>query len=187
MSSMDDDKVKLEAALYVAGRPISIEELAAVVGKAESSTKRVLEEIGHMYNKRKGALEVVELPRERWVMQLRPELTPHVAKLIPGGLLSFATLQTLVYVALKQPILQSELVAERGTHCYDHIKDLIEKKFIEAIPEGRSKLLKTTTLFSDYFGLDHDRIKMKAQLKHQMKKILEDQQEAEARAELGFE
>lgn len=186
MSSMDDDKVKLEAALYVAGRPISIEELAAVIGKAESSTRRVLEEIGHVYNKRKGALEIVELPRERWVMQLKPELTPHVAKLIPGGLLSFATLQTLVYVALKQPILQSELVTERGTHCYDHIKELVEKKFIEAMPEGRSKLLKTTTLFADYFGLDHDRIRMKAQLKHKMKRILEEQQEIEARAELGF-
>lgn len=184
---MDEDNVKLEAALYVAGRPISLEELASVIGKAESSTKRVLEEISHAYHKRKGALEVVELPRERWVMQLKPELTPHVAKLIPGGLLSFATLQTLVYVALKQPILQSELIADRGTHCYDHVKELVEKKFIEALPEGRSKLLKTTTLFSDYFGLDHDRIKMKAQLKHQMKKILEDQQEAEARAELGFE
>ena len=183
---MDEDNVKLEAALYVAGRPIALEELASVIGKAESSTKRVLEEIGHAYHKRKGALEVVELPRDRWVMQLKPELTPHVAKLIPGGLLSFATLQTLVYVALKQPILQSELVADRGTHCYDHIKELIEKKFIEAIPEGRSKLLKTTTLFSDYFGLDHDRIKMKAQLRFQMKKILEQQQEAEARADLGL-
>ncbi|MFX1263455.1 MAG: SMC-Scp complex subunit ScpB, partial [Promethearchaeota archaeon] len=79
-----------------------------------------------------------------------------------------------------------ELVAERGTHCYDHIKELIEKKFIEAIPEGRSKSLKTTPLFADYFGLDHDMIKLKAQLRHQMKKILQDQQEIEARADLGL-
>ena len=176
---MDEDLVKLEAALYVVGRPISIEELASIIDKAESTTRRLLEELGHHYKKRKGALEVVELPRERYVMQLKPELTPKVAKLIPGGLLSFATLQTLVYVALKQPILQSDLVSDRGTHCYDHIKELVEKKFIEAIPEGRTKLLKTTGLFADYLGLDHDRVKLKAQLRFKMKKILEEQQELE--------
>ena len=179
MIPMDEDLVKLEAALYVVGRPISIEELASIIDKAESTTRRLLEELGHHYKKRKGALEVVELPRERYVMQLKPELTPKVAKLIPGGLLSFATLQTLVYVALKQPILQSDLVSDRGTHCYDHIKELVEKKFIEAIPEGRTKLLKTTGLFADYFGLDHDRVKLKAQLRFKMKKILEEQQELE--------
>jgi len=59
------------------------------------------------------------------------------------------------------------------------VKDLIEKKFVEAVPEGRSKTLTTTPLFADYFGLDRDRIKLKAQLKFKMKKILEDQREAE--------
>jgi len=177
---VDEDLVKLEAALYVVGRPISIEELADIIDKAESTTRRLLEELSHHYNKRKGALEVVELPRERYVMQLKPELTPKVAKLIPGGLLSFSTLQTLVYVALKQPILQSDLVADRGTHCYDHIKELVEKKFIDAIPEGRTKLLKTTRLFADYFGLDHDKVKLKAQLRFKMKKIGDEQQELEA-------
>jgi segregation and condensation protein B len=75
--------------------------------------------------------------------------------------------------------MQSELVTQRGTHCYDHVKELIEKKFVETAPEGRSKLLTTTPLFADYFGLDNDRVKLKAQLKFKMKKILEDQREAE--------
>ena len=112
-------------------------------------------------------------------MQLKPELTPRVGRLIPGGLLSFATLQTLVFIALKQPIVQSNLVSQRGTHCYDHVRDLVEKKFVDAIPEGRSKILKTTPLFADYFGLDQDRIKLKAQLKFKMKKVLEEQRQAE--------
>ncbi|MHA2119423.1 MAG: SMC-Scp complex subunit ScpB, partial [Candidatus Thorarchaeota archaeon] len=102
-----------------------------------------------------------------------------VGKLIPGGLLTFATLQTLVCIALEQPIIQSRLVERRGTHSYDHIRDLVDKKFVDAVPEGRSKLLTTTKLFADYFGLDSDRVKLKAQLKFKMKKILEDQREAE--------
>ncbi|MHA1959184.1 MAG: SMC-Scp complex subunit ScpB [Candidatus Thorarchaeota archaeon] len=176
---MDEDFVTLEAALYVSGRPLTIEELSTLIGKGQATTRKMLEDLGFEYRKRGGALEVVELPRERYVLQLIPELTPRVSRLIPGGLLSFATLQTLVYVALKQPILQSDVVAQRGTHCYDHIKELVEKKFIESTPEGRSKLLKTTPLFSDYFGLDPEMVKMKAQLKFKMRRIVDEQQMAE--------
>ena len=169
----------LEAALYATGRAMTLQELAELIGKAESTTRKLLEELGFVYSKREGALEVVGLPRERYVLQLKPELTPRVGKLIPGGLMSFSSLQTLVFIALKQPIVQSDLVNQRGTHCYDHIKELTEKKFVEAIPEGRSKLLKTTPLFADYFGLDPDKIRMKAQLRYKMKRILEEQQEKE--------
>jgi segregation and condensation protein B len=180
--ALNEDMITLEAALYVSGRALTLEELADIIGKSQSTAQKILDDLRFEYNKREGALEVIALPKDRYVMQLKPELTPRVGKLIPGGLLSFATLQTLVYIALKQPIIQSELVAQRGTHCYDHIKDLIDKKFIDAVPEGRSKLLTTTQLFADYFGLDNDRIRLKAQLKFKMKKIFEDQREVEEAA-----
>jgi len=170
---LHNDLVTLEAALYVAGRPLSLQELADAIGKAESTTKQLLEDLEFKYQERGGALEIVELPTDRYVLQLRPELTSRVGKLIPGGLLSFGTLKTLVYIALKQPILQSELVFQRGTPVYDHVKELEEKRFIAAAPEGRTKVLTTTPLFSDYFGLDSDIIRMKAQLSFKMKKILE--------------
>jgi segregation and condensation protein B len=179
---MEEDMVTLEAALYVSGRALTLEELSSIIGKSQSTVQKLLDELSFEYNKRKGALEVVALPRDRYAMQLRPELTPSVGRLIPGGLLSFSTLQTLVFIALKQPIIQSELVTQRGTHCYDHVKELVDKKFVESVPEGRSKQLTTTPLFADYFGLDNDRIKMKAQLRFKMKKILEDQRNAEEAA-----
>ncbi len=171
--------VTLEAALYVSGRALTLEELSDIIGKSQSTTQKLLDDLSFEYNQKEGALEIVALPKDRYVMQLKPELTPRVGKLIPGGLLSFATLQTLVYIALKQPIIQSDLVAQRGTHSYDHIRDLVDKKFVDAVPEGRSKLLTTTKLFADYFGLDSDRVKLKAQLKFKMKRILSDQEELE--------
>ncbi|RLI49375.1 MAG: SMC-Scp complex subunit ScpB [Candidatus Thorarchaeota archaeon] len=186
MFSVDEDMVTLEAALYVAGRPLTIQELAEIIGKAESTTEKLLSDLEFEYRRREGALEVVQLPRNRYVLQLKPELTPRVGKLIPGGLLSFSTLQTLVYIALKQPILQSDLVAQRGTHVYDHVRELVEKKFVEATPEGRSKLLRTTTLFADYFGFDHDVVRLKAQLKHKMKQILQRQKEAEEQMKSAY-
>ncbi|MEM2142853.1 MAG: SMC-Scp complex subunit ScpB [Candidatus Thorarchaeota archaeon] len=176
---MNDDLVTLEAALYAAGRPLSLQELAAIIDKAESTTLKLLRELSFDYEQRGGALEVVELPRDRFVMQLRAELTPRVSKLIPGGLLSYATLQTLVFIALKQPILQSDLVDLRGTHVYEHVRELEEKKFIESRPEKRSKVLTTTQLFADYFGLDPDMIRLKAQLKHKLRQMLEETKEDE--------
>jgi len=180
---VNEDLVTLEAALYVAGRPMTLQELADIIGKAESTAKKLLDDLNFEYHQRGGALEVVDLPRERYVLQLKPELTTRVGKLIPGGLLSFGTLQTLVFIALKQPILQSDLVVQRGTHVYDHVKELEEKKFIDAVPEGRSKMLTTTQLFSDYFGLDSDKVKLKAQLKFQLKRILSGDQEGEENPE----
>ncbi len=41
----------------------------------------------------------------------------------------------------------------RGSGAYDHIKDLIERGFVESVPYGRSRQLSTTLLFADYFGL----------------------------------
>lgn len=169
--------VTLEAALYVSGRAMTLEELSDLINKSQSTTQKILDNLAFEYNQRGGALEVISLPRDRYALQLKPELTPRVGKLIPGGLLTFSTLQTLVFVALKQPILQSDLVTQRGTQCYDHVKELVEKKFIDTVPEGRSRLLTTTPLFADYFGLDSDRVKMKAQLKFKMKKILDEQQD----------
>ena len=171
--------VTLEAALYVSGRALTLEELGDIIGKSQSTAQKLLDNLSFEYNQKEGALEVIVLPKDRYVMQLKPELTPRVGKLIPGGLLSFATLQTLGFIALRQPIIQSELVAQRGTHSYDHIRDLVDKKFVDAVPEGRSKLLTTTKLFADYFGLDSDRVRLKAQLKFKMKKILDDQREVE--------
>jgi segregation and condensation protein B len=183
---MDEDLITLEAALYVTGRPMTLEELADLLGKAESTTQKLLQDLAFKYHKRGGALEIVALPRDRYALQLKPELTPRVNKFIPGGLLSYGTLQTLVYIALNQPILQSDLVFQRGTHVYDHVKDLEAKKFIETTPEGRTKKIKTTDLFADYFGLERDKIKLKAQLKFKMKKILEEQREAEEDSNLDY-
>lgn len=181
---LDEDMITLEAALYVSGRALTLDELADIIGKSQSTVQKILDNLSFEYNKRDGALEVIALPKDRYVMQLKPELTPRVGKLIQGGLLTDATLKTLMYIALKQPIIQSNLVEQRGTHSYDHVRDLVDKKFVDAVPEGRSKLLTTTKLFADYFGLDNDRIKLKAQLKFKFKKMFDSQHETEEAAGL---
>jgi hypothetical protein len=91
-----------------------LEELADILGKSQSTAQKILDNLSFEYNKREGALEVVALPKDRYVMQLKPELTPRVGKLIPGGLLSFATLQTLVSSLLNSQSSSPNLLLKGG-------------------------------------------------------------------------
>ena len=67
---------KIEAALYAAGRPLTVFELAKACGTR--STKNVLEfsrELMNNINETFVALEMLELEGKRFVIQLKPKYT----------------------------------------------------------------------------------------------------------------
>ena len=167
-----EEKQLVEAALYISGRPLSIQEIQSVTGV--SSLKRVgdlLRELVEEYRARGGALEIVQLPHQRFALQLDPNLSERVAELAPQGLLSLGELKTLVYIALTQPVLQCAVVAHRGSHSYLHIKTLESHGFLQVTPHGRTKELTTTPMFADYFGFDYEPEKLKGQLRRMITRI----------------
>ncbi|MHA1754478.1 MAG: SMC-Scp complex subunit ScpB [Candidatus Odinarchaeia archaeon] len=164
-------KSKVEAALYIAGRPLSIEEISRVVNEADIETiLKIVNELKEQYENNDSALEIVLTSNKRYSMQLKPVFAPIVSKLAPSGLLSLGALKTLSLIALKQPIKQYEVIKIRGSHSYKYIHELEEKGFIEGTPFGRTKILKTTKMFADYFGLDYDIQKLKMQLRWKLRK-----------------
>jgi len=122
------------------------------------------------YKARDTSLEVLELEDERFVMQLKTEYTPQVRRLAFRPLLSIGPLKTLSYVAYRQPITQTLVIEVRGGHAYDHLKQLEELDLIIRERAGRSKVLRTTQFFADYFGFSHDLKTMKQQLKNVFEK-----------------
>jgi len=64
-----------------------------------------------------------------------------------------AILQTLAYIAHKQPIRQADVVRVRSNKAYSHIVELVKHGFIEGKKDGVSKKLSTTRKFYDYFDL----------------------------------
>ncbi len=62
-------------------------------------------------------------------------------------------LETLAYVAWKQPVLQSEVIQMRTTAAYEHIAELVDKGFVTRDTQGRSFLFKLTPKFYEYFDL----------------------------------
>ena len=161
------DLALLEAALYVAGRPLDINELCSVLNtRSKNKTKRFTKMLMQEYANRNTALEILELKDERYVLQLKAEFTPFVKKLVTRPLLSMGPLKTLSYIAYRQPISQKRVVDVRGHHAYGHIKLLKEMGLLSSERIGRSTVLRTTEYFADYFGLSHDIAVMKKELKH---------------------
>ena len=166
----------LEAALYVAGRPLDLNELCSVLGtRSKKKTKKFATILKQDYSARNTALEILELKDERYVLQLKADFTPLVKKFVNRPLLSSGPLKTLSYIAYRQPVSQKRVVDVRGQHAYGHIKLLKDMGLIAAERSGRSMALRTTDYFADYFGLLHDTGLMKKELKRIFGEALKDE------------
>lgn len=164
---MHKDLALLEAALYVAGRPLDLNELCSILRtRSKNKAKKFVKMLLVEYSKRNSALEILELKDERYVLQLKAEYTPLVKRLVNRPLLSTGPLKTLSYIAYRQPISQKRVVDVRGHHVYGHIKLLKEMGLVAAERSGRSLVLRTTEYFADYFALSHDTATMKRELAH---------------------
>jgi len=156
----------IEAALYVAGRPLDLKTLASVTKtRSKKLVQQLAKTLKQDYESRNTSLEILELEDDRFVMQLRPEYSQRVQRLAMRPLLTTGPLKTLSYIAYRQPVSQKQVLNVRGNHVYGHLKQLEELGLIMRDRVGRTKVLRTTQFFADYFGLSHDLRAMKRQLK----------------------
>ncbi|MGC9514388.1 SMC-Scp complex subunit ScpB [Methanocrinis sp.] len=144
----------VEAALFAAGRPLSIGEMAELTDLPIRTIRTLAEGLVRDYSERGGGIEVKEF-EDRFVMQVRASLADRVSKVGPKEL-EAPLLRTLAIIAYNQPIAQSELARLRGNKSYGHVKELEELGLICAEKEGRTKIITTTKNFAEYFGLDFD-------------------------------
>lgn len=155
----------IEAALYVTGKPLDLKTLGSVVGfRSEDKVKELARTLKDKYGKDGSSLEVLELSDGRFVMQLKPQYVRHVKRLATRQLLTPGPMRTLSFIAFRQPVTQSYLAKVRGSLTYSHVKQLRETGLIAEEKLGRTKMLRTTPNFSDYFNLSHDMPAMKKQL-----------------------
>ncbi|NQV11296.1 MAG: SMC-Scp complex subunit ScpB [Cyanobacteria bacterium] len=150
---------RLEAILYLKGRPVAIGELAEIASRDQPDvvTRQEVElaliTLMADYAYRDTALEISK-EGQRYSLQLRESLGDLVRHLLPVEL-STATLRTLATIALKKRILQSDLVELRGSGAYDHIKELMAQNFIERRrqSEGRSYWVSLSEKFHRTFAV----------------------------------
>ncbi len=165
IESDDEATARLEAALYSAGRPLTIEELIKASG-TESRTK-TLGIMTNIVKKTKSvfkAIEVASLPDGSYVFQLKPEYNAVIRKYASKPILPTATLKTLSYIAYMQPVSSKRLVEVRGSGVYLHLRFLQQLDYIEHQNVGRMKIYTTTDKFQKYFGIQGDKDLLKQKL-----------------------
>ena len=155
----------LEAALYVTGRPLDLKTLGSVVGfRSEDKTRELARLLKEKYGNDGSSLEILELSDGRFVMQLKPQYVRHVKRLASRQLLTAGPMKTLSFIAIRQPVTQAYVAKVRGNLAYSHVRLLREMGLIAEEKLGRTKVLRTTPNFADYFNLSHDLQAMKRQL-----------------------
>lgn len=155
----------IEGALYVSGKPLDLQTLASITRlRSEEKVRNMARSIVERYRQSETPLQVIELQDGRFVMQLKPEYVGAVKKLATRKLLTPGPLKTLSFIAIKQPVTQSYVVRVRGKLAYQHVKQLGDLDLITEAKLGRTKVLRTTRSFSDYFNLSQETRLMKRQL-----------------------
>jgi segregation and condensation protein B len=165
IESDDEASARLEAALYSAGRPLTMEELIKASG-TESRTK-TLALMTSLVKKAKSAfkaIEIASLSDGSYVFQLKPEFNTVIRKYASKPLLPTATLKTLSYIAYMQPVSSKRLVEVRGSGVYLHLRLLQQLDYIEHQNVGRMKIYSTTDKFQKYFGIQGDKDLLKQKL-----------------------
>ncbi|BAQ66494.1 SMC-Scp complex subunit ScpB [Geminocystis sp. NIES-3709] len=145
---------KIEAILYLKAQPTSLDELVTLSQTSIDEVQEALIQLMSDYAYRDSALEIIETP-QGYSLQLRNCYQSLLEHLIPAEL-NPSTLKTLAAIALKHPILQSDLIILRGSSAYQHVNELVEEGFIRKRrqEEGRSYWLEVTDKFHQYFEIN---------------------------------
>lgn len=165
--------VKLEALLYSAGRPIGLDDVKKVVGtKSDKVVLKIINELRNIYRERGSAFEIKITNNNRVFLQIISKFNHLIEGISNRPLLTIGPLKTLSYIAYNQPIKQTQIINERGSHVYSHIYKIEKLGLITRESHGRGGyIIKTTPFFADYFGFNHDPIKSKIQLQEIFNKL----------------
>jgi len=147
---------KIEAVLYLKGKPISKKNLSEITNADMKSIDKALRELKEKYSNTKSALVLNEI-NSCYCLELKTALNEFVEDLLPSELRT-SELRTLATIAIKKKILQSDLIVLRGSGAYDHIKELTNKKFIikRKQKEGRSYWLSLSEKFFQTFAVSNE-------------------------------
>ena len=149
---------QLEAILFAAGEPLSVPQLAELLGLNKPQTWELVSLLQEEYEAEKRGLELREVA-EGWQLCTKP--CHHEAILQLSDTLelklSNASMETLAIIAYRQPVTRAEMEAIRGVKVDGVVNTLLEWELIAEAGRketiGHPILYKTTRKFLEVFGL----------------------------------
>ncbi len=150
----------LEALLFVAHEPLSLDRLCALVGDAKSD--EVVQALGRLHDALEQGgrgLQLIEVAGG-YRLATKAEYAPWVRrleKIKTAPKLSRSALEVLAIIAYKQPIVRAEIEEIRGVETSGVLRTLLERKLVRIVGRkevpGRPIMYGTTKFFLEHFGL----------------------------------
>lgn len=158
--NLDEIKSILEAILFAANEPISLEEFSQLFD--DISTRQIRQELMRLqdeYRQTSRSFQLIEIANGFQICT-HPAYHQWIEKFYTRQVrvkLSSSALEALAIVAYKQPVTRSEVEEIRGVNSDSVLNSLIEKRMVRIAGRkpgpGRSLLLTTTDEFLEQFGL----------------------------------
>jgi len=141
-------KAILEALIFTAHEPLSLDELTKILYDKERATiETALRELISEFNSNGRGLEIRQIAGG-YRISTRPEYHEYVRRYLksrPAARLSLAALETLAVIAYKQPITLPEIQEIRGVSSVSTVKTLLERGLI--VPKGRKRVVGRPILY----------------------------------------
>ncbi|MBN1891786.1 MAG: SMC-Scp complex subunit ScpB [Clostridiales bacterium] len=151
----------LEAVLFAAGDPISLDRICEISGTDKESTVRELQKLSEKYKQDdRSGLEIRRIEND-YVMCTKPEMKDVLERFFrPRSRppMSQATYETLAVIAYNQPVTRAQVEAVRGVSSDSIVSRLLERGWIRECgtldAPGRPVLFETTKQFLMEFGIE---------------------------------
>ncbi len=141
------------AMLFAAGRPLKLEEIAANSGiSSVGFIKQIANELEEEYKNSDSPFEISHFD-DSYELILKEEYAKLTSGVAGKPEISKGALKVLAYISKNEPVMQKDIIKAFGESAYQHIKEIVEKEFITAKKEGRTKRLETTQKFKEYFNI----------------------------------
>jgi segregation and condensation protein B len=156
----EERKAALEAIIYAADEPATIEQLAKALGEEKLVVQAALDELVASYASEERGVEIRAVAGG-YKMYTKPQQHDVVRRFIkslrPPLRLTMPALETLAVIAYKQPVTSPEISEIRGVNTSGVISTLLDKRLITTAGRkeviGRPILYKTSKEFLMRFGL----------------------------------
>jgi segregation and condensation protein B len=150
----------IEAALFTANRPITVEELQTLEPEASlADVRTALDELREHFDFDGHSVEVVELAGGYQVLTRRAfaEAIERAQIVVRTPRVTAAAMETLAVIAYRQPVGRADIEEIRGVSAGGVLRSLQERGLIEVVGRseamGRPLLYGTTPLLLELLGL----------------------------------
>jgi len=153
-------KGALEAIIYAADEPVTVEQLADATGVEKPAVRAALDELVASYVVEERGVEIRAVAggyKFYTKAQHHEVVRKFIKALRPPLRLTMPALETLAVISYKQPATLPEIQEIRGVNCAGVVKTLLEKRLITTAGRkpviGRPILYRTSKEFLMRFGL----------------------------------